>query len=240
MDNKANILVVDDQLEIRSLVAQHLHKEGYAVSGVGTAASLWQFLRNQSPDLIVLDLMLPDADGLSLCRQLRADQRWATTPIIMLTAKGDEVDRIIGLEMGADDYLAKPFSARELSARVKAILRRLNFAELAPRLPTNTRYHFATWVFDRGSRQLEQSDGTVVPLSSGEYALLLAFVQHPGQVLSREQLLDLTSGQGNIPFDRSIDTQVSRLRRKVEVDGKNPSLIKTVWGGGYIFTPEVT
>ena len=234
MEAKAKVLVVDDNREIRELLTRHLEKEGLQVEAAGDAATMWRRLAANRTNLIVLDLMLPDDDGLNLCRKLRADPRSANIPIIMLTAKGDEIDRILGLEMGADDYLAKPFSARELLARIRAILRRTSAAE-APR----ARYRFAGWTFDRSTRQLESADATLIPLSSGEYELLLAFVERPAQVLSREQLLDLTRDRGNVPFDRSIDTQVSRLRRKLEQDAKNPQLIKTVWGGGYVFTPEV-
>ena len=236
MEAKAKVLVVDDNREIRELLTRHLEKEGLQVEAAGDAATMWRRLATNRVNLIVLDLMLPDDDGLNLCRKLRADQRSANIPIIMLTAKGDEIDRILGLEMGADDYLAKPFSARELLARIRAILRRTSAAE-APR--ARGRYRFAGWTFDRSTRQLESADATLIPLSSGEYELLLAFVERPAQVLSREQLLDLTRDRGNVPFDRSIDTQVSRLRRKLEQDAKNPQLIKTVWGGGYVFTPEV-
>ena len=240
MTKPSRVLVIDDHQDIRSLLARHLQREGYEVETLADGQRLWQVLAQQPVDLIILDLMLPGDDGLSLCRQLRSEPRYAALPIIMLTAKGEEIDRILGLEMGADDYMAKPFSARELLARVKAILRRSSQQSTATRLPASARYGFAGWVFDRGARQLETHDGTLVALSSGEFELLLAFVQRPGQVLSREQLLDLTRAGGlNLPFDRSIDTQVSRLRRKIEPDSKNPTLIKTVWGGGYVFTPEV-
>jgi two-component system OmpR family response regulator len=182
--------------------------------------------------------MLPGEDGLSLCRNLRMQ---SNIPIIMLTAKGDEVDRVIGLEMGADDYLPKPFGSRELVARIKAVLRRSRGKTAAPGSAERPRhYRFDRWRLDTGRRELIRDDGTVVPLSSGEYDLLVAFVERPQRVLSRDRLLDLARGRAAAALDRSIDTQVSRLRRKLEEDPTNPSLIKTVWGGGYMFTPTVS
>ena len=189
-------------------------------------------------DLILLDLMLPGEDGLSLCRAIRAE---SNTPIIMLTAKGDEVDRVIGLEMGADDYLPKPFGSRELIARIKAVLRRGN-----EKLPTTKstqrpkRYHFDRWTLDTGARELLRDDGITVPLSTGEYDLLIALAERPQRVLNRDQLLDLARGRSAAGLDRSIDTQVSRLRKKLERDSSDPKIIKTVWGGGYMFTPTVS
>jgi len=189
-------------------------------------------------DLILLDLMLPGEDGLSLCRAIRAE---SNTPIIMLTAKGDEVDRVIGLEMGADDYLPKPFGSRELIARIKAVLRRGN-----EKLPTTKstqrpkRYHFDRWTLDTGARELLRDDGVTVPLSTGEYDLLIALAERPQRVLNRDQLLDLARGRSAAGLDRSIDTQVSRLRKKLERDSSDPKIIKTVWGGGYMFTPTVS
>ena len=240
MSDSPHILVVDDHQEIRDLVARHLKREGFRVDTAGDGKALWRVLADARIDLMVLDLMLPGEDGLSLCRRLRADQATAAIPIIMLTAKGDEIDRILGLEMGADDYMAKPFSARELIARIRAVLRRSQAGgggggEAEP----PARYGFAGWTLDVAGRHLEAEDGTVVPLSTGEYDLLMAFVQRPGRVLNRDQLLDLTRGRSAAAFDRSVDTQVSRLRKKIEPDPKEPSLVKTVWGGGYVFTPAV-
>jgi len=189
-------------------------------------------------DLILLDLMLPGEDGLSLCRALRAE---SNVPIIMLTAKGEEVDRVIGLEMGADDYLPKPFGSRELIARIKAVLRRSQ--ETIPKGKSEQRpttYHFDRWGLDTGSRALLREDGVTLPLSTGEYDLLIALVERPQRVLNRDQLLDLARGRSAAGIDRSIDTQVSRLRKKLEVDPSDPKIIKTVWGGGYMFTPAVT
>jgi two-component system OmpR family response regulator len=197
-----------------------------------------QVLAESRVDLILLDLMLPGEDGLSLCRDLRTQ---SNVPIIMLTAKGDEVDRVIGLEMGADDYLPKPFGSRELIARIRAVLRRSRENAAAPDPAKQPKhYRFDHWRLDTGRRELIRDDGTVVPLSTGEFDLLAVFVERPQRVLSRDQLLDLTHGRAASPLDRSIDTQVSRLRRKLEQDPANPVIIKTVWGGGYTFTPAVS
>jgi two-component system OmpR family response regulator len=182
--------------------------------------------------------MLPGEDGLSLCRTLRAE---SNIPIIMLTAKGEEVDRVIGLEMGADDYLPKPFGSRELIARIKAVLRRSHETPTtASPGPGPQRYHFERWGLDTGSRELIRDDGVTVPLSTGEYDLLIALVERPQRVLNRDQLLDLARGRSAAGLDRSIDTQVSRLRKKLELDPSDPRIIKTVWGGGYVFTPAVS
>ncbi|HLO77579.1 MAG TPA: winged helix-turn-helix domain-containing protein, partial [Magnetospirillum sp.] len=189
---------------------------------------------------VVLDLMMPGEDGLSLTRRLRA--QGSALPIVMLTAMGEDTDRIVGLEMGADDYLAKPFNPRELLARIKAVLRRAQPGAPAPAPAAKgvgTRYGFLGWVLDVATRDLLSPDGVVMTLSAGEFDLLLAFVEHPRRVLSRDQLLDLARGRQAIPFDRSIDIQVSRLRRKLGDDPKEAQLIKTVRGGGYLFTPEV-
>jgi two-component system OmpR family response regulator len=189
-------------------------------------------------DLILLDLMLPGEDGLALCRALRAE---SNIPIIMLTAKGDEVDRVIGLEMGADDYLPKPFGSRELIARIKAVLRRSRDQTPDGDPDRQARhYHFDRWSLAAGARELVRDDGVTVALSTGEYDLLIAFVERPQRVLNRDQLLDLARGRSATGLDRSIDTQVSRLRKKLERDPADPKIIKTVWGGGYVFTPAVS
>ena len=240
MNTSPHILVVDDHQEIRDLVARHLKKEGFRVSTAAEGKAMRRVLSDSRIDLIVLDLMMPGEDGLSLCRNLRADVSTAGIPVIMLTAKGDEVDRIVGLEMGADDYIPKPFSTRELIARIKAVLRRAQGGLAGAEEETAETYRFEGWTLDVAGRHLVTGDGVTVPLSTGEYDLLMAFVQRPGRVLSRDQLLDLTRGRSAAPFDRSIDTQVSRLRKKIEKDIKDPKLIKTVWGGGYTFTPTVT
>lgn len=238
METAPHILVVDDHREVRDLVARALTREGFRVSQAAEGKAMRRALENGRYDLILLDLMLPGEDGLSLCRSLRAQ---SDIPIIMLTAKGEEVDRVIGLEMGADDYLPKPFGSRELIARIRAVLRRSR--DRAPPAGTpdkpSATFAFDTWTLDTATRSLLRQDGVTVPLSTGEYDLLLAFVERPQRVLSREQLLDLARGRAATSFDRAIDTQVSRLRRKIERDPANPLLIKTVWGGGYIFTPTV-
>jgi two-component system, OmpR family, response regulator len=238
MQSSAHILIVDDHREIRDLVSRALTKDGFRVSLAADGRAMHGVLANGRIDLIVLDLMLPGEDGLSLCRTLR---RQSNIPIIMLTAKGDEVDRIVGLEMGADDYLPKPFGSRELIARIKAVLRRSRNQEAAPdpaRGPK--RYRFESWRLDTGARELLSDDGVTVPLSTGEYDLLIALVERPQRVLNRDQLLDLARGRSTTTLDRSIDTQISRLRKKLEIDASDPKMIKTVWGGGYIFTPAVT
>lgn len=238
MQGGPHILIVDDHREIRDLVSRALTKEGFRISTAGDGRAMQKVLADGHIDLILLDLMLPGEDGLSLCRTLRAE---SNIPIIMLTAKGEEIDRVIGLEMGADDYLAKPFGSRELVARIKAVLRRSQDAlsKEGSRQKPNS-YHFERWGLDTGTRALLRDDGVTVPLSTGEYDLLIALVERPQRVLNRDQLLDLARGRSAAGLDRSIDTQVSRLRKKLERDPADPQLIKTVWGGGYIFTPTVS
>ena len=238
MKSAPHILIVDDHREIRELVSRVLTKEGFRVSTAADGRAMTKILSDGRIDLLLLDLMLPGEDGLSLCRTLRVE---SNIPIIMLTAKGEEVDRVIGLEMGADDYLPKPFGSRELIARIRAVLRRSqetlakNTSEQRPKS-----YHFDRWGLDTGSRTLLREDGVTVPLSTGEYDLLIALVERPQRVLNRDQLLDLARGRSAAGLDRSIDTQVSRLRKKLESDPSDPKIIKTVWGGGYLFTPAVT
>ncbi|MTJ82703.1 MAG: response regulator [Telmatospirillum sp.] len=231
-----HILVVDDDREIRNLLARFLVKHGLRVSTAKDGPEMMKVLDASGIDLVVLDLMLPGEDGLSLCRRLRAT---STLPVIMLTAMGDDTDRIVGLEMGADDYLPKPFSPRELLARIKAVLRRVQALPAGPS-PTGEILHFDGWTLELGPRRLMSPAGAEVELSTGEYELLQAFVTHPRRVLSRDQLLDLARGRSAAPFDRSIDIQVMRLRRKIEEDPKEPRLIKTVRGGGYVFAAEVS
>jgi two-component system OmpR family response regulator len=232
-----HILVVDDHRELRELVSRALTKEGFRVSAVADGKAMRRALADGRIDLVLLDLMLPGEDGLALCRALRAE---SNIPIIMLTAKGEEVDRVIGLELGADDYLAKPFGSRELIARIRAVLRRAPRDEAAPRRTTKT-YRFERWRLNAERRELLREDGVAVPLSTGEYELLLALVQRPRRVLSREQLLDLVRGRGaSGALDRSIDTQVSRLRKKLEADPGDPKIIQTVWGGGYLLASAVS
>lgn len=235
MERAIHILVVDDHQEIRDLLARFLGAQGFRVSTAIDGRAMHTRLAGTRVDLIILDRMLPGDDGLALCRQLRAS---SNVPIIMLTAMGDPVDRTIGLEVGADDYVTKPFDAHELLARIRAVLRRVHGAPEPPAAPC-TVLRFAGWRFHVDRRELESVEGVIEPLSSGEYDLLMAFVQHPGRVLSRDQLIDLARGRSAAINDRSIDTQVMRLRRKIEPDPKTPTLIKTVWGGGYLFTPEI-
>jgi two-component system OmpR family response regulator len=238
MPNPPHVLIVDDHREIRELVSRALAKEGFRVSTAADGRAMRQVLADSRIDLILLDLMLPGEDGLSLCRNLRSQ---SNIPIIMLTAKGDEVDRVIGLEMGADDYLPKPFGSRELVARIRAVLRRNRGNAAAPDASEQPKhYRFDRWRLDTARRELVRDDGTVVPLSTGEFDLLVALVERPQRVLSRDQLLDLARGRTATTLDRSIDTQVSRLRRKIEEDPADPRIIKTVWGGGYMFTAIVT
>jgi two-component system OmpR family response regulator len=195
-------------------------------------------LKNETIDLVVLDLMLPGENGLALCQELRAKPCWI--PVIILTAKGDEIDRVVGLETGADDYVAKPFSGRELLARIRAVLRRAQNQSERSNVVSREIYRFGQWTLDTARRELELDNDILVPLSAGEYSLLLAFVKHAQRVLTRDQLLDLGKGRSAGPSDRSIDLQVSRLRRKIGDDARNPQVIKTVRGGGYIFTLPVS
>ena len=236
MDNAPHILIVDDDREIRELLGKFLERHGYRVDTARDGREMRAALAGWKIDLIVLDLMLPGEDGLTLCRTLRAE---SAIPIIMLTAMGDETDRIVGLEMGADDYVAKPFNPRELLARIKAVLRRAGEPRATSADDQASVAKFAGWALDSARRCLVSPDDAVVSLTAGEFELLNAFVAHAGRVLSRDQLLDLTRGRAAGPFDRSVDIQVSRLRRKIEVDPANPEIVKTVRGGGYLFTPAV-
>jgi two-component system OmpR family response regulator len=236
MERQPHLLVVDDDREIRDLLARFLARHGFRVSAARDGAEMFRALQDARVDLIVLDLMLPGEDGLSLTRRLRASSR---TPIVMLTAMGEETDRIVGLEMGADDYLPKPFGPRELLARVKAVLRRAGEAG-EPGAAAGRVLAFDGWELDLARRELRDPGGVLVQLSAGEFDLLVAFAEHPRRVLSRDQLLDLARGRAAAPFDRSVDVQVGRLRRKIEPDPKEPTLIRTVRGGGYLFTPAVS
>ncbi|MGQ0740825.1 MAG: response regulator [Alphaproteobacteria bacterium] len=231
-----HILVVDDARDIREPLVRFLKENGYRATGAESAAAARRALGTSAIDLIVLDVMMPGEDGFSLCRSIRES---TATPVIMLTARGEEPDRIAGLELGADDYVPKPFNPRELLARIGAVLRRANALPPRLRAPIHERYRFGEWTLDAGQRELIGADGIAMPLSGGEFKLLMAFIEHPKVALSREQLLDLTKGREADVFDRSIDNQVSRLRRKLERDSKNPRYIKTVWGGGYMFIGEV-
>ncbi|GJB60141.1 DNA-binding response regulator [Aeromonas caviae] len=232
-----HILVVDDHSEIRDLLKRFLEQHGMRVSCARDGKEMKRLLDEREFDLLVLDLMMPGEDGLTLCRELRVKSR---LPIIMLTAMGEETDRIIGLEMGADDYLSKPFNPRELLARIKAVMRRTQ-AESLPVPETLTRdLRFDRWLLDVNRRELVDEEGVGMSLSTAEFDLLKVFLERPQRVLSRDQLLDLARGREAVAFDRAIDTLVSRLRRKLERDPKNPELIKTIWGGGYLFAADVT
>ena len=236
MDNQPHLLIVDDDREIRDSLSRYLTKNGYRVSVADGAVAMRRVLAAGAIDLVILDVMMPGEDGLTVCRYLRETTR---LPIVMLTAVGEDTDRIIGLEMGADDYIVKPFNPRELLARIRAVIRRTHSLPPEAPVPTSGVIRFAGLTLDAGRHELTGADGVAVPLSQGEFLLLTAFLDHSGRVLTRDQLLDLTRGRSAVPFDRSIDNQVSRLRRKIEPDPKSPTLIQTVWGGGYRFTATV-
>ncbi|MDP2355243.1 MAG: response regulator [Beijerinckiaceae bacterium] len=237
MNQSPHILIVDDHRDIRDLVSRALVKEGFRVSAAADGKAMRALMADSRIDLILLDLMLPGESGLSLCKEVR---NASNVPIIMVTAKGEEVDRIIGLELGADDYLPKPFGTRELVARINAVLRRTRGgAEQVQQKHTPKRYVFDQWTLNIDGRELLREDGVTIPLSTGEYDLLLAMVMRPQRVLARETLLDLARGRAASTFDRSIDTQVSRLRKKLEANPAEPKIIITVWGGGYMFAPQV-
>ncbi len=229
-----HVVFVEDDPEIRGLVADFLKQNGFRVTVAQDGEEMDRLMSADTVDLLILDIMLPKEDGLSLCRRVRAK---GNLPVIMLTARGSEIDRVVGLEMGADDYLTKPFGSHELVARIKALLRRSQYSTHEPRRRPRSTVIFFDWRLDLVARRLHSADGTRVPLTSGEFELLVAFCEHANKVLTREQLLELTRGKS--PTDRSIDIQVSRLRRKIEKDPKDPALIQTVRSGGYIFAAEV-
>ncbi len=230
------ILVVDDDTRIRDLLRRYLTQEGFDVMLAEDGKSVTRVMMRDTPDLIVLDLMMPGEDGLSICRRLRAAND--LTPIIMLTAKGEDIDRIVGLEVGADDYLGKPFNPRELLARIHAVLRRRPVPEV-PGAPSteNEVIRFGIFTFDLGARTLHKS-GEQLPLTTGEFAMLKALVRHPRIPLSREKLAQLSRGREFEAFDRSLDVQGSRLRKLIEIDPTSPRQIQTVWGVGYVFVPD--
>ena len=230
------VVIVDDDNRIRDLLRRFLSQEGFDVLMAEDSRALARIMQRESVDLLVLDLMLPGEDGLSICRRLRAEGQ--KVPIIMLTAKGEDVDRIAGLEIGADDYLAKPFNPRELLARIHAVLRRRPVHE-APGAPSvdHEVIAFGDFVFDLGARSLKKADKDIA-LTTGEFAMLKVLARHPRQPLSRDKLAQLARGREFEPFDRSLDVQVSRLRKLIEADPANPKIIQTVWGVGYVFVPE--
>lgn len=237
MNDTAHILVVDDQNEICEVVQDYLVGEGYRVSTANDGTAMRRVIAQNTVDLVILDLMLPGEDGLTLAQALRGE---SNVGIIILTGRGETVDRIIGLEMGADDYLPKPFHLRELLARVKSVLRRVSArSNEKPSSGNRSKARFAGWDLDLSTRELVSPAGSEVRLTTGEFDLLAAFVNNANQVLSRDRLLDLARNREAGPFDRTIDVQVGRLRRKLEDDPQKPTMIKTVRGTGYIFTPTV-
>jgi two-component system, OmpR family, response regulator len=231
MSQASHILIVDDDHEIRTLLAEYLEKNGLRVSAAREGKEMRRVLGRERVDLIVLDIMLPGEDGLTLCRELRASSQ---IPIIMLTARSEDVDRILGLELGADDYVPKPFKPRELLARITAVLRRTAHVLREPLPGDVPGYRFASWRLDTTARSLTDEDGSTVALSGAEFRLLAVLLAHAGQVLSRLQLMDLLRGRDLDPFDRSIDQRVSRLRQILRDDARSPRIIKTVYGEGYV------
>jgi two-component system, OmpR family, response regulator len=234
--NRPHLLLVDDEASIREPLGKYLERQGFRVTDADQAKAARSALAAYDIDLVLLDIMMPGEDGLSLCRHIAAHDG---PPVIVLTAKSEETDRIIGLEIGADDYVVKPFSPRELVARIKVVLRRMESGS-RNRPSEGVNYAFAGWTLKTSEQALFDADGVMTPLSSGEYRMLETLLQRAGQILSRDQLLDLTKGREGGPFDRAIDNQISRLRRKIEVDPKDPLHIKTIWGGGYRFSAEVS
>jgi len=230
-----HILLVEDDREIRTLVSRFLRTNDLRVTTAGDGRDLDRLLRDNRIDLLVLDVMLPGEDGLDICRRLRSS---SNLPVIMLTARGEDIDRIIGLEIGADDYMTKPFNPRELLARIRAVLRR-GTASTIDAARSGAVLEFNGWRLDPNVRQLHDPDGVRVALTGAEFDLLLVFCERTRRVLSRDQLIDLTQGRGAAPFERSIDVLVSRLRQKLEQEPREPTLIQTIRGGGYMFSPEV-
>jgi len=235
MDTKTtHILVVDDDAAIGELLGRYLEGEGFNVASVLDGIAMDSYLQNNEADLIILDIMLPGEDGLSIARRLRTEH---DTPILMLSARGDDIDRIIGLEVGADDYLAKPFNPRELLARIRAILRRQHPAIVDHEQADEDTYTFGDFSLNITSQTLTRL-GEIISLTTGEFALLQVFVEHPNRVLSRDNLIDRLKGHDRSPFDRSIDIRITRLRRKIETNIKSPLFIQTIWGKGYRFSPH--
>ncbi len=227
------LLVVDDDQELRELTVAYLQKQGFDVAAVDSGEAMDAYLGEHTADLVVLDLMLPGEHGLSIARRLKSERN---IPIIIVSAQGDDIDRIVGLEVGADDYLGKPFNPRELLARIRAVLRRVRGQSIEAGEPAQ-QFAFGEFVLDLAAHQLSR-DGKVVALTSGEFDLLTILVNHPNKVLDRDRILDLLTGAERSPFDRSIDVRVTRLRGKIEVDPAQPVYIKTIWGKGYMFCPD--
>ena len=233
----SHLLIVDDDLEVLDLLSKFFVQQGYVVDVATDGVALWAALEQKVPDLIILDLMMPGENGLTLCQRLRQQH---STPVIMLTSRDGESDIVQALNAGADDYVSKPFDARELLARVRAVLRRVGEVRPLTGQVPHPLIKFCDWQLDLTRRELRSPDQVMIPLSAGEFDLLLVFVEHPQRILTRELLLDLARGRTHEAFDRSIDVQVSRLRRKLEIDSKRPEMIRTVRNGGYLFTPSVT
>jgi len=229
------VLVVDDDMRLRSLLERYLVEQGFIVRSAGNSEQMDRLIERENFHLLVLDLMLPGEDGLSICRRLR--QKENDIPIIMLTAKGDEVDRIIGLELGADDYIPKPFNPRELLARIKAILRRRSTDVPGAPAAEENKIEFGDFKLNLATREMNHGD-EIISLTSGEFAVLKALVTHPREPLSRDKLMNLARGRDYSALERSIDVQVSRLRRMIEEDPANPRYLQTVWGLGYVFVPD--
>ena len=232
-ETTARLLLVDDDVRLRELLVRYLETQGFAVKGVGDAVQMRQALDRGHYDLIVLDLMLPGENGLDICRRLRG--QGDTTPIVMLTAKGDEIDRIVGLEIGADDYLPKPVNPRELLARIRSVLRRVQPAVGAPHTEGGE-IAFGPFKLDLGRRELTR-EGAALKLTSGEFAVLSVLLRHPRQPLSRDRLMSLARGREHDAFERSIDVSIARLRKLLEEDPRSPRLLQTVWGVGYVYVP---
>ena len=228
------VLLVDDEPGLREPLADYLVRQGFGVTQAGSAAQARSLLGDNAFDIVLLDIMMPGEDGLSLCRHLTETRQ---LPVIFLTARGEATDRIVGLEIGADDYVVKPFDPRELVARIRSVLRRVGRQPAEPGEAITL--EFEGWLLDPLKRRLTDREGAVVAISSAEFRLLMAFLEHPRQVLDRDRLLDMVQGREAHLFDRAVDNQISRLRRKIEVDSRNPQLIQTVWGGGYMLATEV-
>ena len=230
------LLLVDDEAALREPLAEYLARQGFVVEQAASAAEARVHLRDAPPDLVLLDIMMPGEDGLSLCRHLAETQ---AIPTILLTARGEATDRIVGLEIGADDYVTKPFEPRELVARIRSVLRRAAKGGAPVPAEEEADLVFDGWRLDPLKRKLTDPEGAVVAISSVEFRLLMAFLEHPRQVLDRDRLLDMVQGREAHLFDRAVDNQISRLRRKIEADSRNPTLIQTVWGGGYMLAADV-
>ncbi len=239
MTSADRVLVVEDDKQTRELVREYLEENGCQVRTASDGEAMWKVLKGWDADVIVLDLMLPGEDGLTLCRKLSSDPTTANTPVIMLTARGSEMDRVIGLEMGADDYMPKPFSSRELLARIKSVLRRSRAQPKGARPVEVSEMHFSGWVLHLKAQQLTSPEGVIVELTKGEFVLLQAFLSHPREILNRDRIMEIYRMREATIFDRSIDVQVGRIRKRLRDDPKDPKILKTVWGKGYMLNADV-